>query len=1216
MTLPLSLPTQAPEHPAMDYAFLRRAGIRLLERLGGKLWTDFNAHDPGITILEQVCYALTDLAYRTNYDMQDLLAGGDDPYRSLHSPAQVLTTNPVTLTDLRKLVIDVPGVKNAWFEPVEEPEPGLAYDPSEGILFLQTSAPQPPDREPVRLGGVYRVLLEADSDLALHAAEILPEVNRRLHAHRNLGEDFLPPSILPGQAILVNAEIEVSAVDDPDRLLAQIYYALASSISPRIRFYTLAEMLERGKRIDEIMDGPALQHGFIDDAELEGLGRKAGLRASDLIQEILNVAGTVKVDSLSLSAGSETQDWYLKLDPLHTPVLDIASLLFDPKGPTIRLVRGGIAVQPNPARVAEILNRLKRAGSDEPLPPPQRDVLLPAGRDRRIGQYYSIQHQFPATYGIGSLGLPESAPAQRKAQAKQLKAYLMFFDQLLANYFAQLANAKELFSFHAQASRTYFAQAVEDAGLDLDEVLGSDRAAYAARVQEITEASALGMETIDPDSPTVSERKSRFERKNRFLNHLLARFAEQFTDYSLLLYAHSKEQEEQDLIEDKSAFLRDYHEIGAARGSGFNYALPSWGMENISGLEKRINRKLGLSTLHKRDLSALPADDEGGFHMLEHLLLRPSLADKEQWAQAAAGTGWQAAAFIAQPERKDPYSHQISFVFPKWIERFTDEGFSDLIEKTLREETPAHIRISLHWLDREEMKAFEAACKDWLEGYIAGRLWQPADIQPGDDVNRTIHIRLRDARDRLVRILGLGTPYPLRDLKLDYPETVAYNHPARIRIVGGQTGVLYQLCDEDGNPLIENENRFEVRAEPGMAESGIFLPTPAIQRDITFTVLAIRDDEAEGISLETYLNQPVSMKAGIDTSLPVAFVPTETQIASGNQVIVNYGDQVTVTIAGTQEGISYKLVTGPKEAPVSISVPQKGNQGRISLSTTQAFDEDTQISVLAYRTSTWQISAILDAGLTIKVRPNPAVTVNVETPIVDYDAGSVLRLLDPQASVEYQLYRRELVRADYLPDGTEGSLIVKTDEGRSISVAAPEKVTNWEAPAGLVPVDTFKDSSGSLSVDTGQLLEDTLFIVRATKIENREQLQLDQAAVVLVRPNTAPVVGIESAKVPSGTPGMVTVDGTQKGVMYQLRLNKNNEPVNPPGYHLTDRGVEMVRLEVDLIVEEQGQPILLLPSGPITRKIAFNVLAAKIQTGVSAQLAGTVTIGTGAQTDE
>ena len=56
----------------MDYATLRKEGIRLLERMSGGEWTDFNAHDPGITLLEQLCYVLSDFAYRTGHAIPDL----------------------------------------------------------------------------------------------------------------------------------------------------------------------------------------------------------------------------------------------------------------------------------------------------------------------------------------------------------------------------------------------------------------------------------------------------------------------------------------------------------------------------------------------------------------------------------------------------------------------------------------------------------------------------------------------------------------------------------------------------------------------------------------------------------------------------------------------------------------------------------------------------------------------------------------------------------------------------------------------------------------------------------------------------------------------------------------------------------------------------------------------------------------------------------------
>jgi len=81
MPEPLTLSTKPLEHPAMDYAFLRQEGIRLIQEMAGEVWTDFNAHDPGVTILEQLCYAITDLSYRINYDLPDLLASeGIDPY--------------------------------------------------------------------------------------------------------------------------------------------------------------------------------------------------------------------------------------------------------------------------------------------------------------------------------------------------------------------------------------------------------------------------------------------------------------------------------------------------------------------------------------------------------------------------------------------------------------------------------------------------------------------------------------------------------------------------------------------------------------------------------------------------------------------------------------------------------------------------------------------------------------------------------------------------------------------------------------------------------------------------------------------------------------------------------------------------------------------------------------------------------------------------------
>ncbi|MCP4661116.1 MAG: hypothetical protein GY856_37415, partial [bacterium] len=290
----------------------------------------------------------------------------------------------------------------------------------------------------------------------------------------------------------------------------------------------------------------------------------------------------------------------------------------------IDLEKEDIAVGVDVDRVIAAFNRKRRAahaaaGGGRLTPP--------AARDRDAGSYLPVEHQFPALYGIGEMGLPASASPERKARARQLRAYLTFFDQLLANLFAQLAHARDLYSFHGENLRTYFERAIEGSGLAPD------------RLREIT---------AGPDSP---------ERKNRFLNHLLARFAERFTDYSLALFdampaavseAEKSDSQSEKLARDKQAFLQRYPRISAGRGTGFDYLRP-WGEGNVSGLEERVRLKLGL-------LASLGEE----FVLVEHILLRPMTEDQRQLVPLLAASRYQ-----------DPYSLQVSFVFPAAPERFT-----------------------------------------------------------------------------------------------------------------------------------------------------------------------------------------------------------------------------------------------------------------------------------------------------------------------------------------------------------------------------------------------------------------------------------------------------------------------------------------------------------------------------------------------------------------
>src|ERR1043165_6612840 len=96
---------------SFDLDALKEEGLQKIQELAGSELTDFNFHDPGVTILEILCYALTDLAYRADFDIKDLLntAGKKKIQNSLFPAEKVLTTAPLSFLDFKRLLLDMEG---------------------------------------------------------------------------------------------------------------------------------------------------------------------------------------------------------------------------------------------------------------------------------------------------------------------------------------------------------------------------------------------------------------------------------------------------------------------------------------------------------------------------------------------------------------------------------------------------------------------------------------------------------------------------------------------------------------------------------------------------------------------------------------------------------------------------------------------------------------------------------------------------------------------------------------------------------------------------------------------------------------------------------------------------------------------------------------------------------------------------------------------------
>jgi len=146
----------------------------------------------------------------------------------------------------------------------------------------------------------------------------------------------------------------------------------------------------------------------------------------------------------------------------------------------------------------------------------ERLLAPPESKERNISNYPSILREFPAIYGVGEGVLPESTPPERKAMAQQLKAYLMFFDQILANQLAQLGNAGKLLSFDDDSAISYFSQVVaeDDKGLKMDELRRTN--------QDTTHREWLRKNTEDPSPYT--ETASGETRRNRFFGSFACTF--------------------------------------------------------------------------------------------------------------------------------------------------------------------------------------------------------------------------------------------------------------------------------------------------------------------------------------------------------------------------------------------------------------------------------------------------------------------------------------------------------------------------------------------------------------------------------------------------------------------------------------------------------------------------------------------------------------------
>jgi len=500
-------------------------------------------------------------------------------------------------------------------------------------------------------------------------------------------------------------------------------------------------------------------------------------------------------------------------------------------------------------------------------------------------------------------------------------------------------------------------------------------------------------------------------------------------------------------------------------------------------------------------------------------------------------------------------------------------------------------------------------------------------------------VALRSARDRIIDLLGVGDTYPLTDLDVIADQLkVPFGAVAKIPIENAQAGVAYELCDPKGEGLGD-----AFKAEG--ADARLVIDTPPVSEDVTYRIRATKKSSEQA---PRFLDEGAPVKVGLDTALQIRILPESTPLLDPDLAsprpsdarIVPYGASVEVEIQKSQEGVQYSLMIDEKDVK---DVWVLGDLHDVRLHA-GPLGEDAVIRVRATKNFPGQKkdpeSSLLDAKLYVKVMANPAAAVSVDSsPVVDYGEGATLKIANTQANAQYEPYVRTIPDADFVHGPAAGVEVVSVAvPGKpDAQVRKPPQSGAWDAKgyasAGYVSAgEAVPGTGGELKFALKDLKEDCMIIVRAQK-QHRPDLgdpsrtipsaiRLDQAAVVLVRPDPARALTLRVPVSGAQTGDSMQMSGGQPGVFYYFRPEPAGEEFKQSAYfHKRDdadnnenKGVGQIAVEVDFAIAadpDAARPAdvakaapraPLLGITPVAAGASLSIRAMKAQTAVEKKM--------------
>ena len=566
------------------FARLREEGIEFAQNLSGLEWTDYNHHDPGVTILEQICFALTDLIYRSNFDVTDYLCDERGKINTselgLHAPQDVFFTRPTSEIDYRKALIDM-------------------SDNVSDVRFLTENSLMPSEY------GLYKLKLRRSQTKGSSFSdnELIEQTYKNFNSMRNLCEDIEDIQVINEIDCYLEIDFTLKAGFQPESVLAEVYLLASKELAMEASYTSYSRGLEHGMSLDDIMSGPFTKNGILSDDEIlnASVEKDKSLLESTILASTQKVIGIEYVTYLRLrDAGAENNpEGRLRLiDPISSEQL--SSIYIKVAGKQINVSFEEFKINFDKHK---LIKESQTYNLDE-------DIYLSKpimGNYRSLNIYQSVQNQFPATYGINQLGIPENYPEERKAQALQLKSYLLLFEQIMSNYLVNLNSISRLFSIDTTTESTYFSGI-----LDKDEI-SSLQKIYPENAKELLEDILIKVDDF-------------FGRKNRLLDYLLALYGEDLNHEQCRIfnYYFTANELEREIVLNKVRLINNIQSASGDRGSAETTVNMRLRIENslgnnegkiensisISGLQYRVGLFLGFKRLRSRSLIQIIFDHD------------------------------------------------------------------------------------------------------------------------------------------------------------------------------------------------------------------------------------------------------------------------------------------------------------------------------------------------------------------------------------------------------------------------------------------------------------------------------------------------------------------------------------------------------------------------------------------------------------------------------